>query len=63
MSSSETAKSPLEQATEDLFSFAIERDDTKWLMTRLPAEADIKPATVEYELQILKIISVGWSIS
>lgn len=54
---------PLRKAGEDLFNFAIDREDTKWLMARLPAEADIKPATVEYELQILKIISVGWSIA
>jgi len=32
-------------------------------MERLPKEANIKRSTVEYELQILKIISVGWSIS
>lgn len=32
-------------------------------MARLPAEAAIKPSTVEYELQILKIISVGWALS
>jgi hypothetical protein len=63
MTPREENKSPLQQAAEDLFNFAIEREDTKWLMERLPAEADVKPATVEYELQILKIISVGWSIS
>lgn len=57
------SKTPLEQAAEDLFHFAIERGDTKWLLARLPAEAAVKPAAVEYELQILKIISVGWSIS
>ena len=63
MTSEEIPKSPVEQAGEDLFNFAIERDDTKWMIARLPAEADVKPTTVEYELQILKIISVGWSIS
>ena len=63
MAITEPTKSPVEQAGEDLFNFAIEREDTKWLMARLPAEAGVKPTTVEYELQILKIISVGWSIS
>ena len=63
MTSAEKPKTPIEQAAEDLFNFAIERDDTKWLMARLPAAAEVKPTTVEYELQILKIISVGWSIS
>jgi len=32
-------------------------------MANLAEEADIKPTTVEYELPILKIISVGWSLS
>lgn len=63
MTQPEETKSPLQQAAEDLFHFAIGRGDTKWLMARLPAEAGVKPATVEYELQILKIISVGWSIT
>jgi len=63
MEKSEKKKSEMEKAAEDLFNFAIDRQDVKWLMTRLPEEADIKREKVEYELQILKIISVGWSIS
>ena len=53
----------MEQAAEDLFNFAIDRQDVKRLMENLAAEADIKRTTVEYELPILKIISVGWSLS
>ena len=56
-------KSAIEQASEDLFDFAVDREDVKWLMDRLPPEAEIKRTTVEYELQILKIIGVGWSVS
>ena len=56
-------KSEIEKAGEDLFSFAIDREDVKWLAVQLPEEAEIKRGKVEYELQILKIISVGWSIS
>ena len=63
MTPPEEKQSPIKQAAEDLFNFAIEREDTKWLVERLPAEADVKSTTVAYELQILKIISVGWSIS
>lgn len=63
MENSEKKKTEMEKAAEDLFNYAIDREDVKWLMTRLPKEADIKRTTVEYELQILKIISVGWSIS
>ena len=53
----------VEQAARDLFDFAVDREDVKWLLKRLPAEAQVRRATVEYELQILKIVSVGWSIA
>jgi hypothetical protein len=56
-------KSVIEQAAQDLFNFAVDREDTKLLMASLHEAADIKRNTVEYELQILKIISVGWAIS
>jgi len=63
MENSEEKKSEIENARDNLFNFAIDREDIKWLMEHLPKEADIKRDTVEYELQLLKIISVGWSIS
>ena len=53
----------IEQAVEDLFNYAVERDDIKWLMAQLPRETEVKPTSVEYELQILKIVGVGWGIS
>jgi hypothetical protein len=52
-----------DQAGEDLFNYAIEREDVKLLMEQLSRSATVKPTSLEYELQILKIISVGWSIS
>ena len=55
--------SEAEQIIEDLFNFAIERDDVKYLVSQLPAETDVKLVTVEYELQLLKIICVGWSLA
>ena len=63
MENSEEKNSEIEKIRDALFSFAIDREDIKWLMQRLPKEANIKRSSVEYELQILKIISVGWSIS
>jgi len=63
MEKSKDNKSDIEKIRDDLFNFAIDRGDIKWLMERLPKEANIKRSKVEYELQILKIISVGWSIS
>ncbi|MEJ2658243.1 MAG: hypothetical protein P8012_13795 [Desulfobacterales bacterium] len=63
MINSEDKPTEIEKLRDDLFNFAIDREDIKWLMKRLPEEANIKRSAVEYELQILKIISVGWSIS
>ena len=63
MKDTENEKTVIEQTAEDLFNFAIDREDVKWLMSQLPQEAEIKRNVVEYELPILKIISVGWSIS
>lgn len=56
-------KTPAQMAATDLFEFAIDREDVKWLLAMVPAEGSIKPATVEYELQLLKTITVGWSIA
>ncbi len=63
MKNTETKKSPVEQAAEDLFNFATDRTDIKEVMFGLHEEADINRNTVEYELPFLKIITVGWSIS
>ncbi len=56
---------PAESQTEAevLFDYAVDREDVKWLMGQLHAQADVSRHTVEYELQILKIVSVGWSIA
>ena len=63
MENSAEKKTGIDKAGEDLFSFAVDREDVKALVANLPEETDIQGVTVEYELQILKIISVGWSIS
>ncbi|MBW2680484.1 MAG: hypothetical protein JRD01_06985 [Deltaproteobacteria bacterium] len=63
MEHSEEKKTGVEKAGEDLFNFVINREDIKTLMSYLPEKADINLGKVEYELQILKIISTGWSIS
>ena len=63
METEEKKKTEIEQAGEDLLNFAIDREDIKWLVSTLPEETDsMKRSKVEYELQLLKIISVGWSI-
>ena len=59
----EDNKSVVKLAGEDLFNFAVDREDIKTLIANLPKETECKPAAVEYELQLLKIIITGWSIS
>ena len=59
----ENNKSEIEKTCDELFHFAIDRKDVARLMAGLPAESDVFRATVEHELQILKIISIGWSLS
>jgi len=63
MEKQEKKPSKIEQTAEDLFNYAIDREDVKWLIANLAEQADVKRTTVEYELPILKIISVGWSLS
>ena len=56
-------KTAEEQAGEDLFHFAVDRDDMKTLLAALPEAAGTERGKVEYELGILRIVSVGWSIA
>ena len=56
-------KSVVELAGEDLFNFATDREDVKTLVRLLPPETKCRPEAVEYELQLLKIISTGWALS
>ncbi|SMD00908.1 hypothetical protein SAMN02746065_12065 [Desulfocicer vacuolatum DSM 3385] len=48
---------------ENLATFAINRDDLKTLLKATPVDDSVDMTCVEYELQILKILSVGWGIS
>jgi len=50
-------------AAENLFTYAVERGDLKQILAHLPAVEGLRKVTVEYELQLLKIVSVGWGIS
>jgi hypothetical protein len=59
----ESQKTSVEQAGEDLFTFAVDREDVKTLLAALPKEAGVERGSIEYELGILRIICVGWSIS
>ena len=53
----------IQQPARDLVTFAFDRTDTKELLATIPENCHLNLTTIEYELQILKILSVGWGIS
>lgn len=57
------AQLSFQQIKSDLVDFAVDREEIKFLLARWPDEAVIEPPKVDYELQILKIIAVGWGLS
>lgn len=63
MTSSEENQKDIQQKGEDLFNLAIARDDIKQVVEILPEDGGIDRVAVEYELQLLKILSAGWGIS
>ncbi len=63
MNESSLEKVSIEKASEDLFDFAIDRSDIKLILQNLPDDIKINRVSMEYEIQLLKILTVGWSIS
>ncbi len=63
MSEEKTKIISREAAAVNLATFAIDRTDLKELLSAVPEENTLNMTTIEYELQILKIITVGWGIS
>nr|NJM02053.1 hypothetical protein [Desulfobacula sp.] len=53
----------IEKMAQALSAFAIDREDVKELLAAVPAGAGLNMTTLEYELQLLKILSVGWALS
>ena len=56
----ETIKRDVENISQDLFNYAIDREDVSWLAKNHFALSKADPSTVDYELQILKIVGTGW---
>lgn len=52
-----------EELARNLATFAIDRTDLKALLSAIPSDSTVNRTTIEYELQLLKILSVGWAIS
>lgn len=53
----------IEASAENLLDFAIDRQDLKIILDSLPQSATIDRGKVEYEIQMLKILTVGWALS
>jgi hypothetical protein len=53
----------IQDATETLINFAVDREDLSFILDSLPPNSGVDRVTVEYEIQILKILMVGWSLS
>jgi hypothetical protein len=59
----EIDKTSMEQAGQSLFDFVVDREDVKTLVAHLSEESRCNTTAVEYELQLLKVVATGWSIS
>lgn len=54
---------PSARAAEQLFQYAIDRGDMKAILAVLPVEPPEKRVALEYEIQLLRIVSVGWAVA
>ena len=53
----------VERAAEHLITYAFEKEGIRNILSLIPASEEINPVGLEYEIQLLKIITVGWGIS
>lgn len=53
----------IQKLAQNLATFAIDRTDLKELLSSIPEDSGSNLTAIEYELQLLKILSVGWAIS
>ena len=63
MTDAEKIENPVARAGEQLFQFAIDRGDMNTILDLVPLQAPEKRVALEYEIQLLRIISVGWAIA
>jgi hypothetical protein len=53
----------VQEMGENLANFSLDRGSILFALSRLPEENAIDRVHVEYEIHLLKILSVGWAIS
>jgi hypothetical protein len=54
---------PIEEIGEALANFSLDRQSVLYAMERLPEGPSLNRVAIEYEIQLLRILSVGWAIS
>jgi hypothetical protein len=63
MNAAETIDALASRSGEQLFQFAIDRGDMQAILNSLPPTMQENRVALEYEMQLLRIISVGWAIA
>ncbi len=58
----ETIKQEVEKISQELFNYAIDREDVAWLVNNHSEHSRVDPSSLEYELQLLKIVGTGWNV-
>ncbi len=53
----------VQEIGESLANYSLDRESVLFALSRLPDEPSINKVVIEYEIQLLKILSVGWGIS
>lgn len=63
MTDTKNTADEIARAGEQLFQYAIDRGDMTTILDALPLDVPEKRVSLEYEIQLLRIISVGWAIA
>ena len=56
-------KVTVEEASHNLLNFSVNREALARALEYFPYGEDVNPVTIEYELQVLRIVSVGWGVA
>ena len=63
MNADQPIESMIARIGEQLFEYAIDRSDMNAILDALPLDNPDKRVVLEYEIQLLRIVSVGWAIT
>jgi hypothetical protein len=63
MASSRAPEITVSQACQILLDYSVNRDELNEILQGFPEDIEINRVAIEYELQLLKIIFVGWALS